>query len=78
MIHNPSYYNIQYKKNKKIKKNKKEEEEEERFLAKKGVLSGEVLDLNTLCRDYSNHMTLVRLLYLVGDRSEKVCINYKV
>ena len=44
----------------------------ERFLANKGVLSGGALSLNTLCRGHSNHMTLVGLLYLGGDKSETV------
>ena len=44
----------------------------ERFLAKKGVLSGGDLGLNTLCRGHSSHMTLVGLLYLGGDKSETV------
>ena len=50
----------------------------ERFLARKGVLSGGVLGLNTLCRDCSSHITLVGLLYPGGDKSEKVCTGYKV
>ena len=48
----------------------------ERFLVRKGVLSGGVLDLNTLC--HSSHTTLVGLLYLGRDKSEKVCTGYKV
>ena len=50
----------------------------ERFLVRKGVLFGGVLDLNTLCRGHSSHTTLVGLLYLGGNKSEKVCIGYKV
>ena len=50
----------------------------ERLLARKGVLSGGVLGLNTLCRGHSNHTTLVGMLYLGGDKSEKVCTGYKV
>ena len=50
----------------------------ERFLVRKGVLFGGALDLNTLCRGHSSHMTLVGLLYLGGDKSEKVCTGYKV
>ena len=50
----------------------------ERFLARKGALSGGVLGLNTLSRDCSSHTTLVGLLYPRGDKSEKVCIGYKV
>ena len=50
----------------------------ERFLARKGVLSGGVLGLNTLCRGRSSHTTLVRLLYPGGDKSEKVYTGYKV
>ena len=38
----------------------------EKFLVRNGVLSGGVLDLNTLCKGYSNHTTLVGLLYLGG------------
>ena len=50
----------------------------ERFLARKGVLSGGALGLNTLCRGCSSHTTLVGLLYLGGDKSEKVCTGYEV
>ena len=52
----------------------------ERLLARarKGVLSGGVLGLNTLCRSCSNHTTFVRLLYLRGDKSEKVYTGYKI
>ena len=50
----------------------------ERFLARKGVLFGGVLGLNTLCRDCSSHTTLVGLLYPGGDKSEKVCTGYVV
>ena len=50
----------------------------ESFLARKGVLSGGVLGLNTLCRGCSSHTTLVGLLYLGGDKSEKVCTGYEV
>ena len=50
----------------------------ERFLARKGVLSGGALGLNTLCRGCSSHTTLVGLLYPGGDKSEKVCTGYKV
>ena len=50
----------------------------ERFLARKGVLSGGVLSLNTLYRGCSSHTTLVGLLYPGGDKSEKVCTGYKV
>ena len=49
-----------------------------KLLAKKSVLSGGALDLNTLCRGCSSHMTLVGLLYPRGDKSEKVCTGYKV
>ena len=44
----------------------------------KGVLSGRVLGINTLCRSCSSHRTLVGLLYSRGDKSEKFCIGYKV
>ena len=50
----------------------------ERFLVRKGVLSSRTLDLNTLCRGCSNHTTFVGLLYLEGNKSEKVCTDYKV
>ena len=52
----------------------------ERLLARKGVLSGGVLGLNTLCRGCSSHTTttLVGLLYPGGDKSEMVCTGYKV
>ena len=50
----------------------------ERLLARKGVLSGGALGLNTLCRGCSNHTTLVGLLYLGGDKLETVCTGYKV
>ena len=50
----------------------------ERFLARKGVLFGGVLGLNTLCRGRSSHTTLVRLLYPRGDKSEKVYTGYKI
>ena len=40
-------------------------------LAKKGVLSGGDLGLNTLCRGCSSHTTLVGLLYPRGDKSEE-------
>ena len=50
----------------------------ERFLARKGVLSGGVLSLNTLYRGCSSHTTLVGLLYHGGDKSEKVCTGYEV
>ena len=50
----------------------------ERLLARKGVLSGGVLGLNTLCKGCSSHMTLVGLLYPGGDKSETVCTGYKV
>ena len=50
----------------------------ERFLARKGVLSGGALSLNTLCRGCFSHTTLVGLLYLGGDKSEKVCTDYEV
>ena len=50
----------------------------ESFLERKSVLSGGALDLNTLCRGHSSHTTLVGLLYLGGDKSEKVCTGYKV
>ena len=49
----------------------------ERFLAKKGVLFGGALGLNTLCGGCSSHTTLVGLLYPGGDKSEKVCTGYK-
>ena len=61
-------YTIHTKKKKKI----------ERLLARKGVLSGGVLDLNTLCRGCFSHTTLVGLLYPGGDKSEKVCTGYKI
>ena len=50
----------------------------ERFLARKGVLSGGALGLNTLCRGCSSHTTLVGLLFPGGDKSEKLCTGYKV
>ena len=50
----------------------------ERLLARKGVLSGGVLGLNTFCRGCSSHTTLVGLLYLGGDKLETVCTGYKV
>ena len=50
----------------------------ERLFAKKGVLFYGALGLNTLCRGCSIHTKLVRLLYRKGDKSEKVCIGYKV
>ena len=59
---------LQYTKKKKI----------EKFLARKGVLSGGALGLNTLCKGCSSHTTLVGLLYPEGDKSEKVCTGYKV
>ena len=49
-----------------------------RFLARKGVFSVGALGLNTLCRCYSSHTTLVGLLYPGGNKSEKVCTGYKV
>ena len=49
----------------------------ERLLARKGVLSGGVLGLNTLCRGCFSHTTLVGLLYLGGDKLETVCTGYK-
>ena len=49
----------------------------DRFLAKKGVLSGGALGLNTLCRGCSSCTTLVGLLYLRGDKLKKVCTVYK-
>ena len=49
-----------------------------RFLARKGVFSGGVLDLNTLCGGCSKHTTFVELLYSGGNKSEKVCTGYKV
>ena len=48
------------------------------ILGKEGCSFGGVLGLNTLCRGCSSHTTLVGLLYLGGDKSEKVCIGYKV
>ena len=45
---------------------------------RKGVLSGGVLGLNTLCRGCSSHTTLVGLLYPKGDKSETVYTGYKV
>ena len=42
------------------------------------VFFGGVLGLNTLCRGCSSHMILVGLLYLGGDKLEKVCTGYKV
>ena len=53
-------------------------QKKKRFLARKDVLSDGVLGLNTLCRGCSIHTKLVRLLYPRGDKSEKVCIGYKV
>ena len=50
----------------------------ERLLARKGVLFGGVLGLNTLCRSCSSHTTLVGLLYPGGDKSEKVYTGYKI
>ena len=50
----------------------------ERLLARKGVLSGGALGLNTLCRSCYSHTTLVGLLYPGGDKLEKVCTSYKV
>jgi len=50
----------------------------EGFLARKGVLSGGDLRLRTLWKGCSSHTTLVGLLYPGGDKSEKVCIGYKV
>ena len=50
----------------------------ERLLARKGVLSGGALGLNTLCRGCSSHTTLVGLLYLGGDKLEKVYTDYKI
>ena len=50
----------------------------ERLLARKGVLSGGVLGLNTLCRGCSSNTTLVGLLYLGGDKLEMVYTGYKV
>ena len=50
----------------------------ERFLARKGVFSGGILGLNTLCKGCSNHTTFVELLYPEGNEPEKVCIDYKV
>ena len=55
-----------------LKKKKK------RFLASKGVFFGGALGLNALCRGYSSHTTFVGLLYLEGDKSEKVCTSYKI
>ena len=54
------------------------QKKKKRFLARKDVLSDGVLGLNTLCRGCSIHTKLVRLLYPRGDKSEKVCIGYKV
>ena len=50
----------------------------EKLLARKVILSGGTLGLNTLCRSCSNHTTLVGLLYPGGDKSEKVYTGYKV
>ena len=50
----------------------------ERFLARKGVLSGGVLGLNTLCKGCSSHTTLIELLCPGGDKSENVYTSYKV
>ena len=50
----------------------------QRLLARKGVLSGGALGLNTLCRGCSSHTTLVGLLYPGRDKSETVCTDYKV
>ena len=48
------------------------------FLTRNGVLSGGVLGLNTLCRGCSSHTIFVGLLYYGGDKSEKICTDYKV
>ena len=50
----------------------------ERLLARKSVLSGGALGLNTLCRSCSSHMTLVGLLYPRGDKSKTVYTGYKI
>ena len=47
-------------------------------MARKGVLSGGALGLNTLCRGCSSHTTLIVLLYPREDKSEKVCTGYTV
>ena len=47
-------------------------------VSRKGVLSGGVLGLNTLCKGCSSHTTLVGLLYPGGDKSEKICTGYEV
>ena len=47
-------------------------------LGKEGCSSSGALGLNTLCRGCSSHTTLVRLLYLGGDKLETVCTGYKV
>ena len=57
---------------------KKKKKKIERLLARKDFISGEVLGLNTLCRDFSSHTTLVGLLYPGGDKSKMVCTSYKV
>ena len=46
-----------------------------RFLAKKSVLFGRVLGLNTLCGYCFSHTTFFGLK---GDKSKKVCTCYKV
>jgi len=46
-------------------------------LAKKDVLSGRVLGLNTLYKSCFSYTTFVRLLYAGGDKPEKVYISYK-
>ena len=61
-----------------LKKNTLKKKNLERFLARNGVLSGEALGLNTLCKGCSSRTTLVGLLYLRGDKSKKVCTDYKV
>ena len=67
--------------------------EMKRLLARKGVLSGGVLGLNTLCRGCFSHTTLagllfpggkklemilIGLLYPGGQKSETDCTSYKV
>ena len=50
----------------------------ERLLARKDVLFSGALGLNTLCGGCFSCTILVGLLYLGGDKSEKVYTGYKV
>ena len=58
--------------------NKKITKKIERFLARKGVLSGGTLDLNTLYIGSSSHTTFIVLLYPRRDKTETICTGYKV